>query len=113
MQLIKKNKKYCSHPFQGATVCEYPTNNPDINAAYIKNKGRYPDQGKVVNHQCQELIYVIEGRGQLICEGKTTEFETGDMLIIKPEEKYYWQGNFTACVSNNPKWTVEQHEVLK
>ncbi|MFH1280922.1 MAG: cupin domain-containing protein [Candidatus Beckwithbacteria bacterium] len=113
MQLIKKNNKHKFSPYKGTIVWEYPTDNPDINGAVVEINGRYPDKGRVVNHKCQELVYVVKGKGRLVCEGKPTLFEKGDILIIDSGEKYYWQGDFTACVSNAPKWTPEQHETLE
>jgi hypothetical protein len=34
------------------------------------------------------------------------------MILIEPEEKYYWDGNFTLFVPCTPAWYPEQHEEI-
>jgi mannose-6-phosphate isomerase-like protein (cupin superfamily) len=110
MKLIKKEEteKYTNSDTCIAT--EYPMNDKDINIAIIDITGRYPTKGRVVNNKCKELAFVFKGKGKVFVEDKEVTLEQGDMILIEPGEKYYWDGNFTLFVPCTPAWYPEQHE---
>lgn len=93
------------------TALEYPLHDPDINAAVVKINGRYPDAGLAVNTKVREMIYIIEGQGTLMLEGKSTILHKGDVVLIEPNEKYFWQGDLTMFVPCTPAWSPEQHHI--
>ena len=102
--------------FKNSAVCtalEYPLGDKDINGAVIELAGRYPDEGWVVNRKCKEQAYIISGSGKLVVDGEETEFREGDLLLIEPGEKYFWEGALTMFVPCAPAWYPEQHEELK
>ncbi len=113
MKIIHKNQV---KRFQNSDVClaiEYPLGDKDINGAVIELKGRYPDKGRVVNLKCKELSYIIEGSGKVVVEGKETELKEGDLVLIEPGEKYFWEGNLVMFVPCVPAWYPEQHKETK
>ena len=101
-----KNSEFC-------TALEYPMDDKDINGAIIKLDGRYPDSGNVVNTICKEMAYITEGEGLISVEGKITKVSKGDLLLIEPGEKYYWEGKLTMFVPSTPAWYPEQHKEIK
>lgn len=110
MKVIRKNQ---THKFKNSEKClaiEYPLADKDINGAVIKLNGRYPDKGQVVNMICKELAYVISGNGKICAGKKEVKIRAGDLVLLKPGEKYYWKGKLTMFVPCAPAWYPEQHK---
>jgi mannose-6-phosphate isomerase-like protein (cupin superfamily) len=101
-----KNSDFC-------TAIEYPLGDKDINGAVIRLKGRYPDKGRVVNLKCKELAYVIKGVGRVVVGGKEIKLKAGDLVLIEPGEKYFWQGNLVMFMPCTPAWYPKQHKEVK
>lgn len=113
MKIIHKDQ---TKEFKNSDACvavEYPSDGTDINGSVVKLSGRYPTTGKVVNLKCKEMAYVIKGSGSLVVEDKEVSLQEGDLAIIEPGEKYFWDGNMTMFVSCTPAWYSEQHQEVK
>lgn len=89
---------------------KYPTNNKDINIAYVEINGRYPDTGYCLNKIWTETCYVIEGNGKFHINDMEYEISKGTFILINPGELYYYEGNLKLCVPCTPAWTKDQHE---
>lgn len=110
MKIVYKNQ---AKSFKNSDVCtaiEYPLEDKDINGAIIELKGRYPDKGRVVNEKCKELAYIIEGSGRVVVEGKEVKLEKGDLVLIEPEERCFWEGNLIMFMPCTPAWYPEQYK---
>ena len=110
MKIIYKDQ---AKTFRNSDVCvaiEYPMGDKDINGATIELNGRYPDTGRVVNEVCKELVYVIEGTGILAVEGEEVQLAHGDLALIEPGEKYFFDGKLKLFVPCVPAWYPEQHK---
>ncbi|MDP1573651.1 MAG: AraC family ligand binding domain-containing protein [Coxiellaceae bacterium] len=90
-------------------VSEFPINDHDINFAIIKVSSRYPDSGFATNTISKEIVYVQEGLGKVIVNDVEYHLKTGDVILISPNEKFYWDGNMTLHISCTPAFTPEQH----
>ncbi|MFH1575866.1 MAG: cupin domain-containing protein [Candidatus Nealsonbacteria bacterium] len=113
MKIIYKNQ---TQIFKNSAVCtavEYSLGDKDINGAIVELKGRYPDKGRVVNLKCKELVYIIEGFGVAVVEGEDVKLEKGDLILIEPGEKYFWEGNLIMFVPCTPAWYPEQHKEVE
>ena len=113
MQIVKKSQR---KEFKNSEYCiafEYPINDKDINGAIIKLNGRYPDPGFAINEICKEMAYVVEGNGKIVIEEKEYLISQGDLVLINPGEKYYWQGNMELFMPCTPAWTPEQHKNIE
>ena len=75
-------------------------------------RGRYPSERRVVNHECTELGFVVEGAGKIVINGQEHSLKAGDTVVIDAGEKYYWEGNMKIFLSCRPAWHVGQHEVV-
>lgn len=95
------------------TAYEYPILNNTLHGAVIELTGRYPEKGRVVNEKCYEAGYVVKGSGKLFIEGEEITFEEGDQIMIKPGEKYYWDGTATLFMPTTPAWYPEQHKEVE
>jgi len=85
----------------------------DINGAVIELSGRYPSKGQVVNTECKEMAYIIKGSGKLVIEETEYTLKEGDLVLIEPGEKYFWNGNMTMFVPCTPAWYPQQHKEIE
>lgn len=99
----RKNSDYCH-------VTEYPIGDKAIDFSVVKLSGRYPDERRATNLICQEIIYIHAGKGKVVVEGKETSLNAGDVVLIEPGEKYFWEGNMDLFISCRPAFSVEQHK---
>ena len=93
---------------------EYSFGDKDIDLGISIITGRYPENGYCVNLVSKELIYVIEGAGEIYYENKSIKFSKGDSILINNNEKYYWNSNY--CKVNmccTPAWTIEQYKIIE
>jgi mannose-6-phosphate isomerase-like protein (cupin superfamily) len=110
MKVIYKNQTKVFKNSQVCTAIEYPLGDKDINGAVVELNGRYPDRGRVVNLKCKELAYVVKGAGKLVVEDEEIALKEGDLALIEPGEKYYWEGDMTMFMPCTPAWYPEQHK---
>jgi mannose-6-phosphate isomerase-like protein (cupin superfamily) len=101
--------------FRNSDTCvafEYQLNDPDINGAVIRLSGRYPGQGFAVNEISKELVYVIKGQGTLTVGETSTRLSEGDMALLMPGEKYFFDGELVMMMPCAPAWTPQQHKLV-
>lgn len=110
MKFVKASEAQKHKLSDVCTSIEYPMGDDDINGAVGIINGRYPDKGRVVNEKCKEMVFVLEGSGKIVIEGEKVKFQKGDLLLIDPGEKYYWEGNFKIFMPCTPAWYLEQHK---
>ncbi len=110
-------KSDSSIQFQNSPDCvayEYEfKDEKDINSAVIELSGRYPEIGYAVNLVCKELVFVIEGSGDVSTIHDKTHLETGDMIRLDSNEQYYFNGNMKLLISSTPAWYPEQYQNIK
>lgn len=92
---------------------EYNIEDKDINYCIADINGRSPQKGFVVNHKCKEMIHVLSGGGILFINGKTFHLKQDDVVLIQPEEKYYFEGKMRLGIPCTPAWFPEQHEEIE
>lgn len=113
MKIIHKNQTKIFKNSEACTAIEYSLGDKDINGAVIELNGRYPDKGRAVNLECKEMAYVIKGSGRLVVEGKETKFKEGDLVLINPGEKFFWEGNMEIFMPCTPAWYPQQHKEVE
>src|SRR5687768_4211182 len=113
MEIVIKKQSIQHKNSDTCIAHEYPSNEKDINGAVVEVKGRYPLTGRVVNKKCKELIYILRGSGTIVVDGKKISFKVGDILIISPGEKYYWDAHSTMFVASTPAWYLAQHQSVE
>lgn len=112
---MKYLKKENAVKFQNGTLTaiEYPVGDKDINCAVVTLKGRHPVNDWIINQECKELVYLMKGTAVLTTETKTISLSEGDMVILEPNEKYFWQGDCVLLTPTTPAWTPEQTKIVK
>lgn len=113
MKVIHQDETEKVQNSKNCLVYEYPSDDKDINGAFVKLTGREPDDGRVVNLVCKELAYVINGSGIIVIEDKETKLKAGDLVLIEPGEKFFWNGNMELFLPCAPAWYPEQYKKVE
>lgn len=114
MKIIKNRDAEKGANSDACKTIEYSFGDKDIDLGLATITGRYPDKGYCVNLISKELIYVLEGEGELCFENKTINFEKGDSILINPNEKYYWKTEYCrVSMSCTPAWNENQHKLVE
>jgi len=88
---------------------EYDHGDEDISLALVKIDGRYPEKGRVMNRVCKEIIYVTMGTGKVEIEGKEFPLGVGDSVLVKPNQRYFYEGKLESVAVCHPTFYAEQH----
>jgi mannose-6-phosphate isomerase-like protein (cupin superfamily) len=102
----RKNSDYC-------LVTEYPKWDEALDFAIVRLNGRYPEEQRVTNTMCKEIVYVQEGQGAVEVEGKRYSLKAGDVVLIEVGEKFFWEGEMTLFISCRPAFYIEQHQAVE
>lgn len=100
------NSKTCS-----VREYEFPTN--EFGFATTQINGRYPEQKRAVNLECEQLMYVISGSGKVHSDKGDFEIDKGDSYHIKKRERYWIEGSkLVLALMNFPKWNEAQYQIV-
>lgn len=113
MKIVKKGDSTKLKIDEVTSAFEYDTDDKDINGAVVIITGRTPEKGFVVNEVSKEMAYVIKGSGKLVSENQEFDLSQGDVVLINPGEKYYWDAQMTVFVPCTPAWYPEQSKKIE
>lgn len=109
MRKCCKNQTIEHKNSENCVVNEYPIEDKEINFAIADVSSRYPETGFATNTICKEIVYVQEGSGKVIVNSIEYTLQCGDVILISPNEKFYWDGNMTLHIACTPAFTSDQH----
>lgn len=93
---------------------EYNIEDKDLNYCIVEIDGRFPFEKYALNKVCREMVHILDGCGQLyyIKDNKieSIQLRKDDVVMVMPNELYYWEGKMRLGVSCTPAWYPEQHE---
>lgn len=112
MKHIRKSETTKFENSEHCVAFEYSMEDKDINGAIVEISGRYPEKGRVVNEKVKEMAYVVKGSGKIVVEGQETSLAEGDLVLLMPGERYFWDGDLTMFVPCAPAWYAEQHKEI-
>ena len=111
---ISKDEAFIDSNSDNCKTIEYSFDDKDIDLGIAIITGRYPDEGYCVNLVSKELVFVLEGNGNLCFKDKTISFKAGDAILIGCGEKYYWETEYCkVSMTCTPAWTKEQHRIIE
>lgn len=114
MKVIRKENAETGKNSEECKTLEYNFKDKDIDIGIATITGRFPNKDYCVNTICKELIYVLEGNGSLYFENKKIDYKQGDAILIEPNDKYYWNTEYSiVSMSCTPSWNTDQHKLVK
>jgi len=113
MKIVRKSQSVKFDHGRTCTAIEYPLEDKDINVAIIELRGRYPQTGFALNEISKETAYVVSGSGLVVVEGKESPVSEGDVIMIMPGEKFYWEGKMALVMPCTPAWNPEQYKSIE
>jgi mannose-6-phosphate isomerase-like protein (cupin superfamily) len=108
--LIKKSEAEKKQNSGECTVWEYeyPSTLFSFARAYIN--GRYPEEERVANLECEEVYFVLSGSGTIHSEKGDFQISEGDLYFFEKGERYWIHGQELSLVLvNAPPWNARQH----
>ncbi len=113
MKIIHSDEAIYGENSDRCKTIEYSFGDKDIDLGLATITGRYPEVGYCVNIVSKELIYVLEGNGELCFEDETINFKAGDAILIENNKKYYWNTEYCkVSMSCTPAWDPNQHKIV-
>jgi mannose-6-phosphate isomerase-like protein (cupin superfamily) len=110
-------KKTNATEFKNSNTCTvweyaYPSKLFSFGTALID--GRYPEEKRVVNLECEEIYFVLSGSGIIHSEKGDFEINDGDLYFFEKGEIYWTEGHKLLLVLvNAPAWSPEQHAIVE
>lgn len=112
--LIKKDSAQKKSNSLSCIVWEYEFSSRDLGLAKAQIHGRYPENGKAVNSECDMIYYVLSGRGIIHYDNEHYEVTEGDAFFFEKKKEYWIEGqNLVVIVSNAPTWYPAQYRYVE
>ena len=111
--LIKKEETRKKTNSPSCTVREYDFPNKNLWFAIAHMNGRYPETWKVINHECDEMYYVLEGAWVIHQETWTYEIKEWDCFLFEKGKRYRVEwNNLKIALPTAPSRFLEQYEQI-
>ncbi len=112
--LIKKSQAHRKQGAPSTIVREYDFPNKELWFAVAHMNGRYPETGKVINHECAEMYYILSWEWIIHDETGDHEVKEWDCYLFEKGKRYRVEGKeMKIALPTSPTWTPEQYENIK
>lgn len=93
---------------------EYALPDKSMGFATAMIDGRFPEKGKVINKECDEIYFVLSGSGRVHNEKGDFAVKQKDLFFLDKGAWYWVEGEkLRLAVVTTPPWFFEQHEQLE
>lgn len=102
--------------FRNSEICygrEYAPDSGTIDIAKISIRGDFPsDHQWGYLEESHEMAVVVEGEGYIETreEGRT-DLKVGDVVYVKPTERFRWGGHMDLIVPCGPAFNPTKHKI--
>ena len=112
--IIKKSQRKKEKISRKGIVYDYPVKSKKIGFSVQELNGRIPERGKYRNKICNEMCYVIKGKGVVFINNKKINVSEEDIYFIKPNQKSFLIANkMNVLTITQPDWYKKQCEVVE
>lgn len=66
----------------------------------------------IIEHKCDFIYYILEGKGNFIINGKIESCKKGDLVVIPAGSKFRYEGKLKMLLIVTPAFYPEQEETL-
>jgi mannose-6-phosphate isomerase-like protein (cupin superfamily) len=111
--LITKEHAHKKENSPSCTVWEYDFPSKELWFAIATINGRYPGIGKVINHKCDEMYYVLQGTWTIHQQSWTYEIKEGDCFLFEKQQRYRVEwNNLKIALPTAPARSLDQYEQI-
>ncbi|MGH7157714.1 MAG: cupin domain-containing protein [Candidatus Saccharimonadales bacterium] len=102
--------------FRNSNICygrEYNPGSGTIDIAKISVRGEFPGRDKYgYLEEAHEMAVVVRGEGYIETKkGEHHDLKVGDVVYVKPMERFRWGGNMDLVVSCGPAFDPGKHKI--
>lgn len=113
MELIKAEEANKGANSEVCKTLEYSFSDKSLDLGIATITSRYPKDGYCVNLISKELVYVLNGEGELYIKDKVISFKKGDAILIDKNEEYYWKANYCEiALVCTPAFQKSQYKII-
>mgnify|MGYP001607984401 CR=1 FL=1 len=115
--IIKKNQRKKEKISGKGIIYDYPVKSKKMGFSVQeldeRTPGRIPERGEYKNKICNEICYVISGKGSVFINNKKINISEGDIYFVKPNQKSFLIAKKIKILTiTKPDWYKEQCEVV-
>lgn len=89
----------------GIKISVYPTKSNKAGFVYVEvEEGHFQE---FYDKKSTFIYYILEGKGTFYLDGKETEVEATDLVVIPPMTKIYYFGKMKMTLTTVPAWQTE------
>lgn len=112
--IIRKENSIKEKISEQEVILDYPVKTEETGFSIQELNGRVPDERQYRNRSCNEICFVVEGKGEIFIDDSPKKVDEGDIYFIKPGQKSYIKAEKLEIFTiTQPNWYKEQCETLE
>lgn len=110
--MVFKRDKAPEFEKQGVKMRVYNSHEQCENAAVVYQETSKGHSEEFYHSKSHFIFYIIEGSGTWYIEDKPYDVASGDVIIIPPNNRFYYQGQLRQICITSPAWEAAyEHHV--
>jgi mannose-6-phosphate isomerase-like protein (cupin superfamily) len=110
--MIYKKNQSIEFEKQGVRMRIYNTKDQCSQASIVYQETETGHHEEFYHSKSNFIFYIIEGSGTWFIEDQPYQVEAGDVLIIPPNNRFYYQGSLKQVCITSPAWEQDfEHHV--
>ncbi|MBN1181105.1 MAG: cupin domain-containing protein [Bacteroidales bacterium] len=110
--MIIKKEQAIEFEKYGVRMWVYNSKDQCSEASIVYQETTKGHQEEFYHSKSNFLFYIIEGFGTWFIEDKPYDVEAGDVIIIPPNQRFYYKGTLKQICITSPSWEEEyEHHV--
>jgi mannose-6-phosphate isomerase-like protein (cupin superfamily) len=105
--MIYKKENTIEFEKQGVKMRVYNTKDHCPEASIVYQETLTGHNEEFFHSKSNFIFYIIEGSGTWFIEDEPYIVETGDVVIIPPNHRFYYKGNLKQICITSPAWEEE------
>jgi mannose-6-phosphate isomerase-like protein (cupin superfamily) len=69
-------------------------------------------ESTIIEHKCDFVYYILEGKGYFIINDEKEECEKGDLVVVPSGSRFRYVGELKMLLITTPAFYLEQEETL-
>jgi mannose-6-phosphate isomerase-like protein (cupin superfamily) len=110
--MIIKKEQAIEFEKQGVRMMVYNSKDQCPEASIVYQETQKGHREEFYHSKSNFIFYIIEGRGTWYIEDQPYDVKAGDVVIIPPNNRFYYKGNLKQICITSPAWEEEfEHHI--